>query len=142
MQRKQEKRMRGSSHPVDKVVGQRVRLSRQSRGMSQTALASAIGVTFQQLQKYEKAANRISASKLFEISKALDVDVGTFFSELRVAGAKEADAELLDLGSMTKLDMMIMRRLFAIRDPRVKRHILGLIDAIAGSSEADVDIDE
>jgi transcriptional regulator with XRE-family HTH domain len=134
--------MRGSSHPVDKVVGQRVRLSRQSRGMSQTALASAIGVTFQQLQKYEKAANRISASKLFDISKALDVDVGTFFSELRVAGAKETDAELLDLGSMTKLDMMIMRRLFAIRDPRVKRHILGLIDAIAGSSEADVEIDE
>jgi transcriptional regulator with XRE-family HTH domain len=134
--------MRGSSHPVDKVVGQRVRLSRQSRGMSQTALASAIGVTFQQLQKYEKAANRISASKLFEISKALDVDVGTFFSELRVSGAKETDADLLDLGSMTKLDMMIMRKLFAIRDPRVKRHILGLIDAIAGSSETDVDIDE
>ena len=134
--------MRGSSHPVDKVVGQRVRLSRQSRGMSQTALASAIGVTFQQLQKYEKAANRISASKLFEISKALDVDVGTFFSELRVSGAKETDADLLDLGSMTKLDMMIMRKLFAIRDPRVKRHILGLIDAIAGSSEADADIDE
>jgi transcriptional regulator with XRE-family HTH domain len=134
--------MRGSSHPVDQVVGQRVRLSRQSRGMSQTALASAIGVTFQQLQKYEKAANRISASKLFEISKALDVDVGTFFSELRVSGAKETDADLLDLGSMTKLDMMIMRKLFAIRDPRVKRHILGLIDAIAGSSETDVDIDE
>jgi transcriptional regulator with XRE-family HTH domain len=134
--------MRGTSHPVDKVVGQRVRLSRQSRGMSQTALASAIGVTFQQLQKYEKAANRISASKLFEISKALDVDVGTFFSELKVSGTKEADTELLDLGAMTKLDMMIMRRLFAIRDPRVKRHILGLIDAIADSSDSDADIDE
>jgi transcriptional regulator with XRE-family HTH domain len=133
--------MRGISHPVDKVVGQRVRLSRQSRGMSQTALASAIGVTFQQLQKYEKAANRISASKLFEISKALDVDIGTFFSELRVSGPKEADAELLDLGSMTKLDMMIMRKLFTIHDPRVKRHILGLIDAITGAG-TDGDMDE
>ena len=133
--------MRGISHPVDKVVGQRVRLSRQSRGMSQTALASAIGVTFQQLQKYEKAANRISASKLFEISKALDVDIATFFSELKVSG-READPELLDLGAMTKVDMLIMRKLFTIRDPRLKRHILGLIDAIAGGSEETGDLDE
>ncbi len=130
--------MRGTSHPVDKVVGQRVRLSRQSRGMSQTALASAIGVTFQQLQKYEKAANRISASKLFEISRALDVDIGTFFSELRVAGTNEVESEPLDLGAMTKLDMMIMRKLFTIQDPRLKRHIFGLIEAIAGS-EHDAD---
>lgn len=65
--------------PVDVAVGARVRLLRKVRGMSQQALAEAIGVTFQQIQKYERGANRVSASMLSRISEALDTPISEFF---------------------------------------------------------------
>lgn len=66
-------------HPVDVHVGARLREARKQRGFSQQTLAKSLDVTFQQLQKYENASNRISASKLYEVSKALNVDPGWFF---------------------------------------------------------------
>lgn len=66
-------------HPVDLHVGARIRLARKDRGMSQEALADALGLTFQQVQKYERGSNRISASKMFEASKALDLPPAWFF---------------------------------------------------------------
>lgn len=65
--------------PIDVLVGQRVRDRRRELKMSQTDLASKVGLSFQQLQKYEKAINRISASKLWNISKVIDVPVSYFF---------------------------------------------------------------
>ena len=67
------------SEPVDIYVGQRVRERRTSLGMSQENLASKLGVTFQQVQKYEKGTNRIGASRLYQVSQALDVPVSHFF---------------------------------------------------------------
>jgi len=62
----------GGPHPVDRHVGLRIRMRRKELGVSQEKLAEALGLTFQQVQKYERAANRVSASKLFEIARALD----------------------------------------------------------------------
>ena len=67
------------SHPVDLHVGTRLRLRRKLLGMSLSTLADAVGLTFQQIQKYENGSNRVSASKLFEFAGALDVPVGFFF---------------------------------------------------------------
>lgn len=70
------------SHPIDVHVGGKVRLRRKFLGLSQQDLADAIGLTFQQVQKYERGSNRISASKLYEIGRVLTVPVGYFFAEL------------------------------------------------------------
>ncbi len=72
------------SGPLDAMVGARVRMLRVSRGISQTALAERIGVTFQQVQKYEQGANRVGASRLAQIASVLDVSVGEFFESSRV----------------------------------------------------------
>src|SRR5579883_3316499 len=69
-------------NPIDVHVGSRVRLRRTLLGMSQEKLGDAIGLTFQQVQKYERGANRVGASRLFELSRVLDVPVSFFFDEL------------------------------------------------------------
>lgn len=69
-------------HPTDIQVGQRIRLRRRLKGLSQTELAQTCGVTFQQIQKYERGANRVSASKLYEIAQALDAPLDFFFEGL------------------------------------------------------------
>ena len=66
-------------HPVDVLVGRRVRRRRKEIGITQQVLADQLGLTFQQIQKYERGSNRISASKLFEIAQALSVPIGYFF---------------------------------------------------------------
>ena len=66
--------------PVDIEVGHRIRIERLSRGLSQTALANQLGVTFQQVQKYEKGVNRVGAGRLTKIAEVLGIEVGTFFS--------------------------------------------------------------
>jgi len=71
----------GGHHPVDRHVGRRVAALRLQRGFSQSDLGRAIGLTFQQVQKYEKGTNRISASKLWDISRFLAVDVAYFFQD-------------------------------------------------------------
>lgn len=69
-------------HMVDRHVGNRVRLQRRTLGMSQSVLGEKVGVTFQQVQKYERGANRISASKLYEISQVLEAPISYFFDGL------------------------------------------------------------
>jgi transcriptional regulator with XRE-family HTH domain len=69
-------------HPVDVIVGARVRAVRMARGISQTALADQLGITFQQIQKYERGANRVSASKLVEIATSLQVPAVQFLEGL------------------------------------------------------------
>lgn len=79
----------GQPNPVDVHVGGRVRLRRVILGMSQEKMGAAIGLTFQQVQKYERGSNRISASRLFDLSRVLDVPVSFFFDDMPddVAGA-------------------------------------------------------
>jgi transcriptional regulator with XRE-family HTH domain len=72
----------GGPHPVDRHVGLRIRMRRKELGVSQERLAEALGLTFQQVQKYERAANRVSASKLWEIARALNASVAYFYEGL------------------------------------------------------------
>ena len=86
----------GLADPVDVAVGARIRLLRKLRGLSQQALAESAGVTFQQIQKYERGANRVSASMLSRIAAALDAPVAEMFGEAGGAsGAVDEVAELL-----------------------------------------------
>ncbi len=79
-------------HPVDRHVGLRIRMRRKELGISQERLAEALGLTFQQVQKYERAANRVSASKLFEIARALSTSIGYFYEGLAVGDELETSA--------------------------------------------------
>ncbi len=72
----------GKPHPVDVHVGARVRTRRTLLGMSQTKLGDALGLTFQQVQKYENGTNRISASRLLDLTRGLDVSIGHFFEDM------------------------------------------------------------
>ena len=84
---------RGALNPIDKHVGSRVRMLRRMLDMSQTDLANALGLTFQQVQKYEKGSNRISASRLQHISQILQVPVPFFFEGAPAAsGVRQAEA--------------------------------------------------
>jgi transcriptional regulator with XRE-family HTH domain len=80
-------------HPVDRHVGQRVAAKRMSLGYNQSDLGRALGLTFQQIQKYEKGANRISASKLWQMAKFFKVDVASFFEGLGGGAAQPGVAE-------------------------------------------------
>src|SRR3954447_22631788 len=73
-------------NPIDRHVGLRIRLRRKELGISQERLAESIGLTFQQVQKYERAANRVSASKLWEVARALNTSISYFYDGLPVDG--------------------------------------------------------
>lgn len=83
-------------NPIDLHVGGRIRARRKALGMSQSVLADALGVSFQQTQKYERGANRVSASKLYDVAKSLQVSIGYFFEGLNdpLAGEAESGASL------------------------------------------------
>jgi len=127
--------------PVDVEVGHRIRIERLSRGLSQTALANQLGVTFQQVQKYEKGVNRIGASRLFQISKILDVPVQFFFEEApytgdgnAVRGMAEPDSEAFILEFLNSREGLELNRAFVkIGDPKVRKSVVDLVRALSGS---------
>ncbi|MGX9354866.1 helix-turn-helix domain-containing protein [Roseobacteraceae bacterium S113] len=87
------------AHPVDVHVGKRIRHRRWLVGMTQQQLAERVGIKFQQIQKYETGANRVSASRLWDIAEALDVAVSFFFEGMEEGGA-EADADAIAASSV------------------------------------------
>lgn len=111
------------AHPVDVYVGQRVRMRRVMCGLSQTVLANRIGLTFQQLQKYESGMNRISASKLWLIAQELDAPVQWFFTD-----AAEGKSPTAEFG--TKRETLELVRNFKTIAPEVRQHFLSLVKAI------------
>jgi transcriptional regulator with XRE-family HTH domain len=127
--------------PVDIHVGSRVRLRRTLLGMSQDKLARAIGVSFQQLQKYERGTNRISASRLYALSKVLGVGISWFFEDApstakRRAGAVEARAPAnepaLEQDPMTANETVkLVRAYYQIEDPKVRKKILNMVRAVS-----------
>ena len=127
-------------NPVDLYVGGRIRLRRRTLGVSQEKLAEDLGLTFQQVQKYERGANRVSASKLYEIARSLSVPVALFFEGLNdpvSGGVAEpgADAILHDF-LMTSEGVELASLFPMIRRPRIRRRILDLVRAMA-EEEAD-----
>ncbi len=131
-----------TTNPVDKHVGSRVRMRRVLIGMSQERLGDALGLTFQQVQKYEKGINRIGASRLQQISNILGMPVEFFFEgapsgETRsVEGFNEVSdtpyvADFLASNEGVQLNRAFLR----IRDPKLRRRVVDLVTAIAGEDE-------
>jgi len=122
----------GVPNPIDVHVGKRVSMRRRLSGMSQGSLAAALGLTFQQVQKYETGANRISASRLSQIAGILGVPVSYFFQGLRPddkAGTAEerASRELMEGPEAISL----IRFYYAIPHERVRRQFLEMVKAVA-----------
>lgn len=123
---------------VDLHVGSRMRVARKAMNLTQEALAAQLGVTFQQLQKYEKGVNRISASRLHYAARVLGVPVAFFFPE---AEEDEPDAAVENpayspkaLESLSSVDGLELSRAFSeITDPTVRRRVIELVRSIAGS---------
>lgn len=117
----------------DRLVGQRIKLLRKSKGISQTTLGRALGVTFQQIQKYENGANRVGASRLSEVARVLEIPVSTFFEEgggLVEQGQKEAFEFLRVPGAVDLLNAFI-----TIEDNRLRREVLALVRSAARKAQ-------
>ena len=119
---------------IDRKLGQRVRSRRLEIGMSQERLAELLGVTFQQVQKYEKGVNRIAASRLYDIASALQQPVSRFFEGLsqgRAAGVAEAKQDYIDDALATPEGAQLMSVFASIKSQRVRRKVVDLVRTLA-----------
>ena len=131
-------------NPVDKYVGSRVRMRRIMLGMSQEKLGEALHLTFQQIQKYEKGANRIGASRLLELSRVLDVPVSFFYDETDPVrapaiptGFEEEPQEGFDSDPMRRRETLeLIDAYYDIDDVAARRRLFDLAKALAAASEA------
>jgi transcriptional regulator with XRE-family HTH domain len=128
---------RGILNPTDKHVGSRLRMRRLMFDMSQTDVADALGLTFQQVQKYEKDANRIGASRLQHISQILQVPVPFFFEGGPAAPGLESAAKETDFPASYVTDFLatsdglsLVKAFMLIGDPKLRRAIVRLVEAI------------
>jgi transcriptional regulator with XRE-family HTH domain len=125
-------------NPIDIHVGQRLRLRRTLLGLSQETLGEAVGITFQQLQKYERGANRISASRLFNLSQVLGVPVTFFFDDLPVQDVEMLDeepSETQEFESMARRETLeLVRAYYRIPEEMVRRRTFELVKALAGDN--------
>ncbi|MBI1260164.1 MAG: helix-turn-helix domain-containing protein [Rhizobiales bacterium] len=126
---------RKSANPIDVHVGSRVRMRRMMVGLSQEKLGEALGLTFQQVQKYEKGLNRIGASRLYQIARILVVPVSYFYDGLDLPDgdlpAPQAGAGQLDLERMTTGEgIQLNSAFFAIRDADLRRRLLDLVKVL------------
>ncbi len=122
---------------VDEHVGNRVRLRRKLLGMSQTTLGQALGIAFQQVQKYERGTNRISSSTLYAISRVLDVQVSYFFDGLPMPGATAPVAVQTNGGRVTHDPMRdpeiirLVAAYYRIGDEEMRKQLLMLVRSVA-----------
>ena len=129
--RRKLRRTRGKPTEVDLVVGQRVRQRRQLLGLSQTKLADALNVTFQQVQKYERGSNRVGAGRLYQLSRVLDVPVNYFFDTIEGENGRSSSAPQ----DLTREQVALVRDFDLIDDATVRRRVAELVRAIAGSRD-------
>jgi transcriptional regulator with XRE-family HTH domain len=131
---------RSAINPTDRHVGSRLRMRRLMLDMSQTDIADALGLTFQQVQKYEKGSNRISASRLQHISQILQVPVPFFFegapaaSGIRLSAEQTAEASSPSYVSdflATSEGLALVKAFVCIEDPKLRRAIVRLVEGIA-----------
>jgi transcriptional regulator with XRE-family HTH domain len=123
------------SNPIDVHVGSRVRVRRAELGLSQTQLGHALGVTFQQVQKYEKGTNRISASRLQQISDILKVPPSYFFKGapggMKAKGHTSPVAYVSEFVSSDE-GLSLVKAFMKIKDAKMRRRIVNLVDQLAG----------
>jgi transcriptional regulator with XRE-family HTH domain len=126
----------GIPNPIDVHVGKRIRMRRLLLGMNQETLANALGLTFQQVQKYEGGANRVSASRLSAMADILDVPISFFFGDLQTDDSKSTAQEREWRERMERPETIELIRLYyAIPDSQVRQHFLDLVKAVAGSAK-------
>ncbi|MEP0521997.1 MAG: helix-turn-helix transcriptional regulator [Hyphomicrobiales bacterium] len=129
-------------NPIDAHVGSRIRLRRMMLNMSQEKLGEQLGITFQQVQKYEKGTNRVGASRLQAIATILEVPVAFFFedapsvSPIAQEGFSDAGATnyVMDFLS-TNEGLQLNRAFIKIKDPKLRRSVVDLVRSMSGESE-------
>lgn len=140
----------GTPNPIDTHVGSRVRLRRSVLGLSQERLAEELGITFQQVQKYEKGLNRIGASRLWDLAQVLGVSADFFYENLdenarnksprKVNGLELAEeSALFDMDILMRKDVLELLRYYAqISDPKIMKNVLALVKSLSqkGDSES------
>jgi transcriptional regulator with XRE-family HTH domain len=122
-------------NPIDKHVGARVRMRRLMVGMSQGKLGEALDVTFQQVQKYEKGANRIGASRLQQLARVLEVPPAFFFDGSAVGFAESNGSSHSVDFVLTTEGLQLNRAFAAIRDAKVRKRILDLVESLSSTPE-------
>jgi transcriptional regulator with XRE-family HTH domain len=137
-------------NPMDIHVGSRVRLRRMVIGMSQEKLGEKMGLTFQQIQKYEKGTNRIGASRLYQLSQIMDVPVQFFFEDAplhvanrhaAVAGFHESKTEAFLLDFLNSRDGLELNRAFVkITDPKVRKRVVELVRALSEETVVEAEL--
>ena len=134
----------GKPNPVDVHVGARVRLRRTLLGMSQEKLGEAIGLTFQQVQKYERGANRIGSSRLYDLSRVLDVPVSFFFDDMPSTVAANSPAQQRGMTEepaayepdpMAKRETLeLVRAYYKIIDPQIRKRLFEMTKALGAAA--------
>lgn len=131
-------------NPIDKHVGERIRVKRRAMKLSQERLADALGLTFQQVQKYERGTNRVSASKLYEIARFLSSPISYFFDDLADPTGDAGDSDtprqpfLYDL--MATNDGVDLAANFPrIKDVKARRKIVELVRVLADAPDSESD---
>ncbi len=136
---------RKGPNPIDVHVGARVRLRRNLLGLTLQTLAKAVGVSYQQLQKYEWSVNRVGASRLFNLSRVLGVPISYFFEDLspaaagggrrRARGLSEAPAAVLEPDLLSKRETVgLVRAYYRVTDPGLRKRVLDLLQALGKAS--------
>ena len=137
-----------NNNAVDVHVGKRVRLRRTLLGMSQEQLGAALNITFQQVQKYERGANRISASRLWDISQILDVQISYFFADMtddtmRSSPRRVSRGENIDFGDDNSRDPMarpetleLVRIYYSIKSLKLRKRISEMVKSLAATINA------
>ncbi len=130
-------------NPIDVHVGSRIRLRRNMLGLSQEKLGENLGITFQQIQKYEKGTNRVGASRLQAISAILNVPVSFFFEDAPGSGvagqagfAEDSDATYVVDFLNSNEGVQLTRAFTCISDPKVRRKIIDLVKSLAAENDS------
>lgn len=136
MAKEEDKTAGRGPNPIDTHVGSRIRLRRKTLGISQEKLADQLGLTFQQVQKYERGANRVSASKLYEIARALQSSIAFFFEGLadpmgESSGVAEAPRQFVNDFIMTAEGLEMAEAFPRIRKAKARRRVLDLVKTLA-----------
>ncbi len=148
MAKAKSRRGRGKGiSPIDIHVGRRVRQRRTLLGMSQTTLGDTLGLSFQQVQKYENGTNRISASRIFNLSRVLDVPVEFFFDDMPAAVAASSPAQSGGRAKeppnyepdpmATRATMELVRAYYKISDPEIRKHLFAMTKTLGARSRGD-----
>lgn len=145
---KENKKTKGSAQPIDGHVGQKLRVRRSLLGMSQEKLADKVGITFQQIQKYERGTNRISSSRLYQFSQILNVPVSFFFPDQdetaysKDLGLSDNDQQGFSVEEDDDMDVMnrketikLVRLYYKIEDKKLRQSILNHIKTLANFAD-------